>query len=341
MKEAGIEVEEAMGGSLDDTLALPGEVVLNSDTVAHIVPRVAGIVRRVDKSLGDDVLPGQVMAVLDSRELADVSATFLAASHRLTLAQARSVSNEKLNAAGIVPNLEFLSIQRELATVEIEKRTAEYKLHAFGMSQRDVEKLNDENDVSFSTYELRAPFSGTVIARHLTLGEVADNQQQCFILADLTNVWVNVTVFPKDIPRVKKGLKVEIRGDAISSPANGEITYLAAVVDETTRTAMARVVLPNPDRRWRPGEFVTVSVMLPTAVFHVLVPNEAAQRFNNKNVVFIESDGAFEERPIVLGRKGATHSEILSGLKAGERLVVHGAFILKSELMKGESGHAD
>jgi cobalt-zinc-cadmium efflux system membrane fusion protein len=67
IRESGIEVVAASGGELEQTLTLPGEVVLNADKVAHIVPRVAGIVRRVDKNLGDEVLAGEVMAILESR----------------------------------------------------------------------------------------------------------------------------------------------------------------------------------------------------------------------------------------------------------------------------------
>ncbi len=138
VRESGIEVATAGGGQLDETLTLPGEIVLNADRVAHIVPRVGGIVRRVDKNLGDDVQAGEVMAILESRELAEAKAAYLAAEQRLSLAEANLKSAEELHAKKIMPDLEFLTIQKAKAEAEIEFRTADNKLHALGMTDEQL-----------------------------------------------------------------------------------------------------------------------------------------------------------------------------------------------------------
>ncbi len=138
LDEFGIEVQTAIGGQIVGTLTLPGEIVLNADQVAHIVPRVPGIVKRVDKRLGDDVKPTEVMAVLESRELAEAKAEYLAAGQRLALAQATFASSETLKGKGIMPELDFLAIRRERDEARIEVRAAEYKLHALGLTDEEI-----------------------------------------------------------------------------------------------------------------------------------------------------------------------------------------------------------
>lgn len=339
MLEADIEVAEARTGTLEEVLSLPGEIAPNADGLAHIVPRVGGIVRRVDKTLGDDVQAGEVMAVLESRELAEAKASYLAAQQRLPLAQAQVAANERLRDKGIVSELDMLAAQRELATAEIEMRAAEQKLHALGVTHEEIAALGEQDDMRLGLYELTAPFAGTVVDRHITLGESVTEETQCFVLADLTTVWVNVTVYAQDIARVTLGQPVEVRSDASQYVARGTISYLSPIIDETTRTATARVVLANDDRRWRPGAFVTATLFTASDGSRILVPNQAIQRIDNRLIVFVAEGEGFEPRTIEIGRQGPTHSEVSSGLSAGDRFVARGAFVLKSELGKGEAGH--
>ncbi len=335
-KEAGIGTAEAAGGELEETLSLPAEIALNADKVARIVPRAAGIVRQANKVVGDEVRAGEVMAVLESREFAEAKAAFLAARQRLALAQANLQSTEQLHSEKIVPDLKVLTVRKEQADAEIDARAAEYRLHALGLLHEDCHKLAD-HDQDLLVYELRAPFAGTVIEKHCTLGEVLGNQSYAFVLADLSDVWVNLTVYPHDLARVKVGQTVRIATDGLK--ADGKVAYVSPAVSEATRTATARVVLPNPDRRWKPGMFVTATLVTGGGRVAVLVPSEAIQRFEGGPGVFIAAAGEFRPRPVKVGRSNATHTEILSGLEPGERYVTRGAFILKAELGKGAGGH--
>ena len=338
IRESGIEVAAASGGELEQTLTLPGEIVLNADKVAHIVPRVAGIVRRVDKNLGDDVQAGELMAILESRELAEAKAAYLAAQQRLALAEANLKSAAELHTKKIMPDLEFLAIQKAKAEAEIEFKSADNKLHALGISEEQLQEMPN-HAASLAMYELRAPFVGTVVEKHCSLGEVLGGESDAFVLADLSTVWVKITVYTQDMGRVRIGQAVQIRADGVGTTATGNVCYVAPVANEATRTLYARVDLPNPERQWRPGTFVTASVVFDRETVPVVVPIDALQRLKSDSVVFVAEGEGFEPRTVTVGRMNGTRAEIIDGLKPGERYVVKGAVVLKAELGKREAVH--
>lgn len=338
VRDSGIEVVAASSGQLEQTLTLPGEIVLNADKVAHIVPRVEGIVRRVEKNLGDDVQAGEVMAILESRELAEAKAGYLAAQQRLALAAANLKSAEELHTKRIMPDLEFLAIQKNAAEAEIELSAADNKLRALGVSEEQRKEL-PRHTAGLATYELRAPFAGTVVEKHCSLGEVLNGDTDAFVLADLSVVWVRISVYTRDMDRVRVGQAVEIRGDVAGTTARGTVCYVAPVASEATRTLYARVDLPNPQRRWRPGTFVTASIVLDSHEVPVVVPVDALQRIKSDRVVFVADGDGFEPRTVTVGRMNHTHAEITDGLTAGERYVAKGAVVLKAELGKREAVH--
>lgn len=341
LREFGIEVRSAGAGQVVRVLTLPGEIVLNADQVAHIVPRVGGIVKRVDKRLGDTVKLGEVMAVLESRELAEAKASYLAAAQRLDLARATFTSSEELATKGILPELEFLAVRRERDEAGIRVRAAEHQLYALGLTHEETAGISQEGDEVFSIYELRAPFAGTVIEKHITLGEVVTNESDVFELADLSTVWVNLTVYQKDLATVSVDQSVVISAGHGVPEASGTIEYVSPVIEEATRTATARLVLPNPDGHWRPGLFVTGEVQVEAVHVDVLIPKTALQRVDERTVVFVETDEGLELRPVTVGRSDNRNVEISEGLNPGDRYVSTNAFTLTSELEKAgfEAGH--
>jgi cobalt-zinc-cadmium efflux system membrane fusion protein len=338
IRDSGIEVAETAGGEVEQSLTLPGEIVLNADKVAHIVPRVAGVVRRVDKNLGDEVQAGEVMAILESRELAEAKAACLAAQQRLMLAEANLKSAEELHTKKIMPDLEFLTIQKAKAETEIELKTTENKLQALGVPEEQVKELPNRT-VSLAVYELRAPFAGTVVEKHCSLGEVLNGESDAFMLADLSIVWANITVYSQDMGRVRVGQSVHLRSDALDVFTTAVVNYVAPVVNEATRTIHARADVPNADRRWRPGTFVTAALVLDQEQVPILIPTDAVQRVKGETVVFVAEGDAFEPRPVKVGRVSATHSEIVAGLEPGQKYVVKGAVVLKAELGKSQAAH--
>ena len=343
LEEMGIQVAVVAAGKLEQTLHLTGEIVLNPDRLAHIVPRVGGIVRKVHATIGDRVQKGDVMAVLESSELAEAKANYLGAVQRVALAKATLDANQKLQEQGIVSELDFLAAQRSAAEAEITLRAADVKLHTYGFTHTQLAHISAEDEDALLLYELRAPFEGVVVEKHIALGELVTDETDVYLVADLSTVWVNLTVHQKDLAIVKPRLSSVISAARGMHDTQGIISYVSPIVDEATRTAIARVVLSNAERTWRPGLFVTAQVVVDEIDVAVLVPRSAIQLVEGRPAIFVREHGGFEPRRVMVGRTNETSAEITSGLKPGEEYVTQGAFILKAELEKasfGGQGHA-
>lgn len=338
MKEFGIELVTAAPGELDISVDLPGEVAVNADRLAHVVPRVPGIVRKVQKSLGDSVRAGERMAILESRELADSKAAFLAAHERVELAQINFSREEDLWKQRISSEQEYLVAKQVLAELRIELRSAKQKLHALGFSDDYMVNLPDHPEDVLTRYEIIAPFNGTVIEKHITLGEVLKDDTEAFVIADLSSVWVDLSVYQRDLPFVRKSQSVVISAGHGLPDAIGRISYIRPVIGEETRTALARIVLPNTEGRWRPGLFVTGRITIEAVEVPIRVVQTALQTVEGITVVFVAAEEGFEPRPVITGRSDRLYVEIKSGLESGEQYVAKGAFTLKAQLSKGAFG---
>ncbi|AMV70616.1 RND family efflux pump membrane fusion protein [Desulfuromonas sp. DDH964] len=338
LKEFGIEVATAGPGRLDQYAELPGEIVLNADRLAHVVPRVPGIVREVRRTVGDAVNTGELLAVIESRELADAKAAFLAAAEREKLALANFDREERLWRKKISSEQEYLDARRALAEARIARNSAEQQLHALGFSEDYLKSLPEHPDATYTRFEIRAPFAGTITEKHLALGENAKSDAEVFTIADLSSVWVDINVYQKDLTLIRQGQTVVIEIGHGIPQVSGKIAWVGPLVGEATRTAKARVVLANPEGTLRPGLFVTARVAVGNTAAGIVVPKSALQTFEERNVVFVQDEDGFEPRPVELGQKNANQVEILSGLEAGQTYVSQGAFTLKAQLSKGAFG---
>jgi cobalt-zinc-cadmium efflux system membrane fusion protein len=199
-----------------------------------------------------------------------------------------------------------------------------------------------ESDESLAPFQVKTLISGTVISKHITLGEAVSRERDTFVIADLSTVWVDITLYQRDLERVRTGQIATIFVGHGLSKETGKISYITPVVDEATRTATARIVLGNDHGKWRPGMFVTAEILIERVDVGVAIPKTALQTLDEHTVVFVEINGAFEARDVTLGRAGSQLVEVLDGLVPGERYVSKGGFTLKAELGKeafGE-GHA-
>lgn len=338
----GIEVETAGPGRLDVRLTFPAEITVNWDHTAQIVPRLTGVVSEVRKNIGDSVSAGEVMAVIESRELAEAKAKYLAALSRLELAQTNFTKYESLFKTGAVPEKQLLEMKNAFEEADIERRSTKHKLLAMGLSADHLKELvqRPEED-SLTRYEVVAPFAGTVLSKRITLGEMRKEDYEAFVISDLDSVWANISVSQKDLPYVKQGQTVSISTGNGIPDAQGRIAYLEPVVGDKTRSAIARVVLRNSDKQWSPGLFVTAKVIVSTVDVGVLLPKSAIQSIEGKSVVFVRESEGFEARAVKIGRQNVSHVEISSGVNPGDRFANKQSFLLKADLGKSEAHDHD
>jgi cobalt-zinc-cadmium efflux system membrane fusion protein len=334
MEELSITLAEAGPGTLDVQVSLPGEVRLNEDRLAHVVPKLSGIVKEVNVGLGDTVHAGDVMAALESRDLATVKAGYLAARERVGLAQATFQREKGLWEAEISAEKDYLEAKNALAEAQIALRASQQELEALGLPDADITGADRQSGRSLTRYAIVAPFEGTVIEKHVVLGEFVEANADIFSLADLSSVWVDLSVYQKDLLAVREGQEVLISASGALPDTRGTIAYIGPLVGEETRTALARVVLANPEGLWRPGLFVTAGVAVSELSVPIHVPKTALQTIDGTTHVFLEHEGTFEPVPVEVGRADAEAAEILSGLAAGQTYVAAGGFHLKAEMEK-------
>lgn len=195
-----------------------------------------------------------------------------------------------------------------------------------------------ESDESLQTYSVIAPISGTVVARNANPGEQS-GERVLFTITDLSNVWVELALFPRDSGRVRTGQSVRVRSTDAGLTGEGRIVHVAPLGTSASQTLSARVLLDNTPRRWAPGLHVGADIALTQAEAAVAVRSEALQGWEGGTVVFVRGDEGFEPRPVRTGRTDGEHVEILEGLAAGETYAAANSFIVKSELGKGLAAH--
>lgn len=323
-----------------------GEIKPNAYRLAHVSPRIAGKAIEVSGVLGQAVEPGQNLALLDSLELGERKSAFLQARSNLNVARRNYDREERLFEDKISSEREYLAARSEFERSEAAYQAAREALHLVGLAKQDIDAIQWETEggQKLSYFPLVAPFAGTIIERHITIGELISPEDKPFTIADLGTVWVLLDVYEKDLAHLREGAPVRVTVDAYPGEKfAGKVLYVSRQVDPATRTIEARIEVDNEDGRLRPGMFARAAIGSAgvDAKDSLVVPRDAVQRVREETVVFVpEEDGGFEPRKVELGREANEKVEILSGLSAGERVVTNGAFYLKSTLLKEEmSGH--
>lgn len=190
-----------------------------------------------------------------------------------------------------------------------------------------------ESNESLQTYAITAPIAGIVSARNANPGEQA-GAEPLFTIADLSTVWISLSLFPADAARVHIGQSVRVESVDGGVRASGRIAVIGVFGDSGAQSLSARVPLANAERRWTPGLFVSGAVELSTRDAAVAIAAGAVQQLDGREVVFVPVPGGFAPRAVTLGRRDEAHAEVLEGLKAGDEYVAANSFIVKAELGK-------
>lgn len=333
LRHNGITLANAGPARITAGLQLLGEVKLNQDRAVTVTPRLAGLVEAVHANAGDRVQRGQLLAVLSSPALADQRAEALAARKRLALARTTHDREKKLWEDKISAEQDYLAARQALQEAEIAAEAARQKLAALGATAADTPQ-------GLTRHELRAPIAGVVVDKKLSVGEALKEDAAVFQLADLSSVWVELSVPAQDLGRLTEGMTALIRASAFDAQGQARLGYIGALVGEQSRSATARLVLANPKGLWRPGLPVTVTLQAGEAEVAVAVALDAVQTLDEQRVVFVRSGQGFEARRVETGRSDGHHIEIVKGLAAGERYAARNSFLVKADIGKAAAEHA-
>jgi len=331
MQTANIQIAQSASASITNTITLPGEIRFNEDRTAHIVPRLSGVAESVSADLGQRVKKGQVLAVISSPALAELRSASMAAQKRLSLAQLTYEREKKLWQDKISAEQDYLQAQQAYREAEINAQTSKSTLSALNA---------DDTEGKLNRYVLRAPFDGIVIEKHIALGEAVKEDANIFLISDLSSVWVEVVLTPKDLENTQIGDEVTIRSTSTNLSAVGKINYIGNLLGEQTRTAKARVVITNPNLLWRPGLFVNVALGHGKKDLAVAVQSDAIQTLEGKTVVFIKVPNGFKAQVVTTGVSDGKLTEILDGMPIDVPYAAAGSFVVKAEAGKESAEHA-
>ena len=333
-QKVGVQISKAGSATIRQSVLAPGKIVINNDQIAHVIPRVSGVVREVRKSTGDIVKNGELLAVIESMEIADASASYFSAEARKKLLEASFKRKELLWKEEIISKQAYQESLEALALAQVEERSALQKLVALDMPVAHLKQQASRQNQNLSRYEIRAPFSGQIMERDIVLGEATQPNVPVFVLANLDTVWVELNVYPKDLDRIRIGQ--QLRVTTANKSAQARIIYIRPVVNEESRATVVRALLDNKDQHWQPGLFVSGEILAEQTDAPVVVAHDALMSLHNHDVVFVQEGDTFSVRQVITGARDSHWVEILQGLQANEAYVSAGAFVLKSELEKNQ-----
>ncbi|MEY4812966.1 MAG: hypothetical protein RLZZ162_39 [Verrucomicrobiota bacterium] len=196
-----------------------------------------------------------------------------------------------------------------------------------------------ETNQTLTSIEVRAPLAGVIIEREVHAGQTVAEGATLYVIADLSEVWVDLHIPKRDHARVKVGQAVTLHADDGGPATAGAISWISPFGDAAAQTLIARVVLTNPDARWRPGLSLKADIAIAEFSVPIAVKESGLQTLFAFTVVFTQHGDVYQARPLELGRRSGGYVEVLKGLAAGESYVTENSFLLKADIGKSGASH--
>jgi len=328
---AGIKVDAIAARDLPRSVTVAGKVQFDEDRVARILAPVPGQVVGIHAKVGDRVRKGEAVCSISSRDAAAAIAEHAESHKDLDLAQKTLTMTEDLFAHQAASRIALQQAQNDHAKAASRVARSDEELRVLGLP-------NEEAIAAFNgRLPIASPISGVVIERHVTEGQfVQADSTPMMTIADPSTVWVVGDVFERDLRFITGGATAQISAAAYPDERfAGRVDYISATIDPATRTAKVRVTVPNPGGRLKPEMFASLTLRL-AEVEHVLtVPARALFVEDGRSFVYTAIDpGRFVRRAVDVGADEGTERRIVGGLKAGDRVVVDGALLLREEERK-------
>jgi cobalt-zinc-cadmium efflux system membrane fusion protein len=332
VKANGIALDSAGPATIQERLHLPAQVKVNAERTVALAAPAGGIVESVPVSVGTPVTKGQPLVVIRSPAVAQWRAEYGSAQQRLALARTTYQREKTLWEERISARQDLEAAQGALREAELNARAAGQRLAALGIAAG--------GDVS-SSITLRAPLAGVVVDKPVVAGQAVDETRALLTIADLSQVWVEAAVPADSLAQVGAGMPAKVSVNAAPKQLEGTVSFVGPVLGEATRMATARVALPNPGLRLRPGMLATVDLLGQPASVPVTVASDAVQTIHERSVVFVRTPAGFRPASVTVGRSDGKRTEILGGLAAGTPYAAGNSFLLKADLGKSEAEHDD
>lgn len=324
---AGIEFGAVEKAPFRPAVAVVGTVAFNPTYLAAIGTRLRGFVRQTHKQEGDHVKPGDALAEVESAELGAAQSSILEAKARLDAAELNVKRERELLSRELTTAREAEVAEADLASQRATLQAAQQRTKVFGGDRQG----------QLGVFVMRSPIEGQVVERHVVPGQSVDGDFIGYKVANLDHLWIELSVFERDLTYVMKGDPVEVNPVAapkVKLPA--VVAHVGEIIDEATRSTQVRVAIDAPSVHLRPGQSVHATIVSHRSSEDALqIPRDAVVFVDGNPTVFV-ADGDTRVRPVAikLGGSNRERYEVVSGLEAGHRIAITGVFALKSELFR-------
>jgi cobalt-zinc-cadmium efflux system membrane fusion protein len=356
IQKSGIQVETVSDRAHSSHMTTIAEIKADENQVFHLSSIVGGRVISDQAKLGDTIRQGQTVAIIRNQEVVKAQANSIHELHnneiaiqqaktRLKLARQNYQREKSLYAEGVSSRKDLLQAQSEMELAQ--SALSGYQEHETHVTA-EAKALLGTYGVGFNSHSERlqtgspliAPRNGVVTQKNITLGDTVSADQILYEVADLSRVWLDMTVYPQDLAGLRLGQSIRFTSDSIPNKVfSGRINYIPANTNAQSPTFIVRAFLSNPDYSLKPGMFGQAEIDSASKESKPFIPEVALQKYGRETFVFIPlKDGQYRKQTVEIESQDSTGYLIRKGVKAGTPVVTQGSFTLKAELLKNQFG---
>ena len=333
---ADLQLTKPTYKEVESYISATGKVLADQNKVAKVGPIFSGRISKIYVNPGDWVSKGDHLVDIESLDVAEAKTDFYQACAEMELAKIDYERQQRLFKEDIGSQKNLLTAEANYKVAQANLNAAEKNLHTLGFTEEDCKLLRETHQINpFIT--LKAPLTGRIAKREATLGAMVDQNADLFTIMDLSTLWVDADIFEKDLANIRVGQKVEIRVPAYPDEVfQGNISYIADVFNEETRTVTVRTQVKNKDSKLKVGMFANIRILAPGGGNVLVVPVEAVLDDGQEKVVFVKEGDGFRRQVVQVGVQSGGFIEVIDGLMADDEIVVRGNFQLLSEFKRKE-----
>jgi membrane fusion protein, heavy metal efflux system len=351
-----IETETVQPAKMIGGIIATGTILVPENRIAIIGPVNEGRLVHLYAGQGTRVRKGDKLADLESPDVDEAKSDYLKAvadydnarrtsEAEVKLAQSTYDRTKLLYEKSIAAQKSFQSAEHDLevaraaaessvASTRSALAAARRKLIILGMKSSEIDAMRGDQDLG-ALFALSSPIDGIVVERNATIGATVGPDANLFKIIDSSSVWIDANVFEKDLNRVKPGQPVTVSVPAVPGTTfSGKVILISSVVDPETRTVKVRTEVSNRDGKLKPDMFANVRIETDVDRSALSVPQAAVLNDEGKSVVFVATEGGYEKRVVELGVQSDNRVEVRDGIKAGDKVVVKGNYLLLEQSKK-------
>jgi len=347
--EQNIAVAPVESGSALSGYQAKGKIALPDNATWRVGVLAEGRVDSVNANLGDAVRRGQILAKVHSHDVHEARAAYANAIAERTrslaaeaLAQKNYERSQRLYQLKAEPLVAVEEAKQQVVNAQSSTHEADNNVH------REEAHLSEILGVPPSTMHddgqdlmpIKAPAAGHILAKNVTPGAILSPSQDAFVIGDLSHLWMLASVDAATLAKLRVGERATVTvPDVPGATYEGKITNLGQEFDPTTRMIQVRIAIIHPDSRLRPEMLANAEFSIGEAKPALFIPQDAVQQVNGEDIVFVQiASERFHVQTVELGEIANGKVRVLQGLSAGQRVISHGSFVAKSELLKASIG---